>query len=104
MTPWPAVAPNREISTRLRLGHLVKASFSGCAEVIPAVLICVKIGDSFILKRTYREMLTRMSEARKGMRHPQLEKSSLDMDCWVSRMTMSETKRPSVAVIWMKLV
>src|ERR1700690_1809153 len=104
MTPWPAVAPKREINTRLRFGHLVKASLRGCAEVMPAVLSSAKMGDSFIFRRTYSETLTRTSEARNGIRQPQLEKSSLLMDCCVSKMTMSDTKRPSVAVIWMKLV
>ena len=44
-------------------------------------------------------MLTRMIEIRNGMRQPQLEKSSLLMDCCVRRITISETNRPSVAVI-----
>ena len=37
-TPWPAVAPKSEISTRFRFGHSVNASFSGLADVMPAAL------------------------------------------------------------------
>src|SRR5947209_7640411 len=47
-TPWPAVAPNSEIATRLRLSQWVNASFNGAAELMPVLLICVKMGDSFI--------------------------------------------------------
>src|SRR5437588_3683615 len=103
-TPWPAVAPKSEMRTRLRLSHLPKASFSGCKEVIPAVLIEVKIGDSFIFNRIYSEMETRRIDSRKGMRQPHAEKASLVMKDCVATITRRETKRPSVAVIWMKLV
>jgi hypothetical protein len=50
-TPWPAVAPNSEISTILRLLHRVNASRSGLVEVAPVPLMCSKIGDSFIRSR-----------------------------------------------------
>src|SRR5271154_71218 len=99
MTPWPAVAPKSEISTRLRLDQTVNASVSGLVEVMPLALSCVKIGDSFIFRRMYREMVTRTIEARNGMRQPQSLKASGVMDDCVRRITISETNRPSVAVI-----
>ena len=67
--------------------------------MVPAVLIELKMGDSFIFKRIYREMVTKMMEIRKGMRHPHAEKASLLIEYCVARMTMRETNRPSVAVI-----
>src|ERR1700735_496058 len=99
MTPWPAVAPKSEIKTIFRFDHLVKASLSGCVEAIPALFSFAKIGDSFIFSRTYREISTRKMEIRNGMRQPYAVKSSFDIEFWVTRITMSETKRPSVAVI-----
>jgi hypothetical protein len=50
-TPWPAVAPNNEISTRFKFSHCVKASFNGWVEVMPVLLMCSNIGDSFICRR-----------------------------------------------------
>ena len=103
-TPCPAVAPRSEMSTRLRFSHFPKASFSGCAEVIPALLMEAKIGDSFIFSRIYSEILTRIIESRNGIRQPHAEKASLLIQDWVTRITIRETNKPNVAVIWMKLV
>ena len=43
-------------------------------------------------------------EIRKGTRQPQARNDSADMVFWTMRITASDTKSPSVAVIWMKLV
>src|SRR5579859_4507367 len=98
-TPWPAVAPNNEIRNSLKFGHCVKASFRGAVEVIPADLICWKIGDSFICSRIYREISTRNRDARNGMRQPQSLKATSLMEFCVPRITAMETNKPSVAVI-----
>jgi hypothetical protein len=62
------------------------------------------MGDSFILKRMYSETPTSSTEMRKGSRHPHEEKDAAVIEPCTTRMTASETKSPSVAVIWMKLV
>ena len=51
MTPWPAVAPRREMRKSLKLPQRRKASVSGFVEVMPVVFNWEKMGDSFIFKR-----------------------------------------------------
>ena len=78
----------------LQVAPNVKASVSGLAEIMPELLIEEKMGDSRILRRMYREMLTRTMESRKGTRQPQPVNCSLDkVDC-VPNTTRRETKRP----------
>src|SRR2546430_12477587 len=45
ITPCPAVAPKSMVRTCLRFSHFVNASFRGCVELLPALLILAKIGD-----------------------------------------------------------
>ena len=49
-------------------------------------------------------MATRKIEARNGTRHPQAWKLSGDNDRYTMRMMISDTSKPRVAVVWMKLV
>src|ERR1700730_13338996 len=87
-TPWPAVAPNSEIRKRLKFSLTRKASVNGLGYVMPAALIEVKMGDSFIFSRMYSDILTRTIEIRNGMRHPQSEKASLLIQDCVARITI----------------
>jgi hypothetical protein len=98
------VAPNSEINTRLKWIQCVNASLSGCADVMPVDLMCWKMGDSFILRRMYSDTTTSAIEMRNGRRQPHARKASADIAFWTRRMTASDTNRPRVAVIWMKLV
>jgi hypothetical protein len=52
----------------------------------------------------YSEMATRTMESRKGTRQPHAENCSGVILERVAMITRMETKSPSVAVIWMKLV
>ena len=104
-TPCPAVAPNSEISTRFRFAHCVNASFSGFADVMPALLMCWKIGDSFIRSRMYSEIADEQNRDQKGNAPaPGAERLRAHRSSARCRITAKETNSPSVAVIWMKLV
>jgi hypothetical protein len=50
------------------------------------------------------ETTIRKMETRKGMRQPQSAKASRDMLNCTSRITLIDRNRPSVAVVWIKLV
>ena len=49
-------------------------------------------------------MMTSTDESRNGMRQPYDFQCASDMFSLKTRMTISERKRPIVAVVWMKLV
>jgi hypothetical protein len=92
------------IGLRVLQGLALGGEYGGAAEAMPELLICVKMGDSFICSRMYKEISTRINEARNGIRQPQsLNACSLIWLC-VPRITAMETNRPRVAVIWIKLV
>ena len=54
----------------LKIFPVAEGVSEGLVEFIPADFICVKMGDSFILKRIYSEMVTRMREIRNGGASP----------------------------------
>ncbi len=87
-----------------RFFQLPKLSRSGANDALPCALIDAKSGDSFSVRRIQSEMITRTIESRNGTRQPQALKSASLIILFTARITPSETKRPSVAVTWMKLV
>ena len=82
----------------------MKASFSGFADVIPALLIWVKIGDSFILKSDIKRDGDQDDREQEGNSPAPIREVLFGHGRLRAEHTSSETKSPSVAVIWMKLV
>ena len=68
--------------------------------MVPSSFIRWKAGLSFSISRIQTEMPSSTIETRNGMRQPQAAKSSGDIETRQPRMTRSDRKRPSVAVVW----
>ncbi|MNT19273.1 hypothetical protein D3C72_1545280 [compost metagenome] len=98
-TAWPAVRPIKARMTIFRFFHLPNASVSGAFEVLPSAFILANAGDSFMAKRIHTEIPSRMTETRKGMRQPHASKSFSPVARRVPRMTISDRKKPRVAVV-----
>src|SRR3978361_2322092 len=90
--------------TIFRLRHWPKASLSGAFEVLPSAFILAKAGDSFIDRRIHTEMPSSSTDTRKGTRQPQAENASSPVAKRVPRITSSDRKKPSVAVVWIHAV
>ncbi len=75
---------------------------SGALEPLPSSFMRRKVGDLFSDRRIQTEMPSRMKDSRNGMRQPQAANSSLLMMFWTIRITTSDRKRPSVAVVWIQ--
>ena len=71
---------------------------------MPSAFIFWKAGDSLSCRRIQIEKPRRMIESRNGMRQPQAAKSSGVMLRRSVRITISERKRPTVAVVWIQEV
>ena len=99
-TAWPATRPNSASSTIFRFFHSPNDSVSGAFEVLPSDFIFWKAGDSFIDRRIQTEIASSAIEIRNGMRQPQAWNASSPSTLRVTRMTISDRNRPSVAVVW----
>ncbi len=90
--------------TILRLLHVPNASVSGAFDSLPSDFIFRNAGDSFSERRIHTETASRMIDTPNGMRQPQSANFSSPIDVRVSRITISDRNRPSVAVVWIQLV
>src|SRR5450755_3878304 len=86
--------------TILRFFHWANDSVSGAFEILPSSFIFLNAGDSFIDRRIQTLTASRKTDTRKGMRQPQSANAASPIQVRVPRMTSSERKRPSVAVVW----
>ena len=68
--------------------------------MVPSSFIFWKAGLSFSFSRIQTETPSSTIDTRNGMRQPQDAKSSADIETRQPRMTSSDRKRPSVAVVW----
>ena len=88
----------------LTLLQLLKASASGAREVAASSFMRWKTGLSFKRRRIQSEMPSKNTDTRNGMRQPQAVKSSADIERHAAKMTMSERRRPLVAMALIQLV
>ena len=98
------VPPISASSTILALLQLAKASVNGAFELLPSSFIFWNMGISSSRSRIQTEMPSSSTETRNGMRQPQAANSGSPSAERVNRITSSERKRPSVAVVWMNEV
>ena len=77
---------------------------SGAFEPLPSRFMRWNTGDSLSLRRMYTENTSRISDTRNGRRQPQSAKVEASMVRRAPPITRSARKKPSVAVVWMKLV
>ena len=100
-TPWPAVRPSSASSTILPLLQRPNDSASGAFEVLPSSFMRLNAGVSLRLRRIQTDTISSSNDSRNGIRHPQpLLKVSSPRKDLVAMMTISDRKRPSVAVVW----
>lgn len=77
-----------------------KLSFKGLVLVLPSDLALAKAGDSCMLLRIIYDTTTIRMDTQNGMRQPQSSKASLDMAPLVNKITIKDTNKPTVAVVW----
>src|ERR1700744_3935231 len=100
MTAWPATRPNRAIRTIFALGHCPKASEIGALEVLPSAFIFWKRGDSVSESRIQTDTPSSAIDIRNGTRQPHAANSVSPIAIRAARITISERKKPNVAVVW----
>ena len=83
---------------------LKKLSVIGAFDCLPSAFICTKAGDSCSCMRIHTDTPSRMIDTRNGIRQPQASNASVPTAVRTPRMTSSDSSRPMVAVVWMKLV
>ena len=76
----------------------------GALDNVPSAFIFVNAGDSSICSRIQTEMPSRKIDSRNGMRQPQSANSFSPTMVRTLRITISDSSRPSVAVVWIQLV
>ena len=90
--------------THLRFSQRPKASVNGAFDVVPSAFICLKTGLSSNWRRIHKDTPSRITEIRNGMRQPQSANAASPIVERIAMTTPSAANRPSVAVVWMKLV
>ena len=76
----------------------------GALDSVPFSFISRNSGDSDSCRRIHTEMPSSTMDSRNGMRQPQAAKASTPIVSRTVRITTSDSSRPMVAVVWMKLV
>ena len=87
-----------------RLPHLAKASVNGAFEALPSSFIFWNTGLSASCMRIHIDTPSRTIETRNGTRQPHSAKAVSPIHVRTPITTSSAANRPSVAVVWMKLV
>ncbi len=87
-----------------RLARSEKLSMIGFFEVLPADFIAWNTGLSASFMRMKIDTANRPSDIRNGTRQPQASKLSVDIAWRVEMTTIRQSRKPTGAAIWMKLV
>src|SRR5438067_1288451 len=90
--------------TIFRLLHVPNASVSGAFDSLPSDFILRNAGDSFSDSRIQTDTASSTIDTPNGMRQPQSANTVSPSVLRVIRMTTSDSRRPTVAVVWIQLV
>ena len=94
------MSPKSASSTIFALPHRANDSVSGAVLCVPSRFICLNTGDSSSARRIHTETPSSTIDRRNGIRQPQASNASLPSASRQARITISERKSPSVAVVW----
>ena len=102
-TVIPAIMPKSATASFARFLRSQNTSRSGAFESLPSAFMRANAGDSCIDRRIHIDTASMPIDTQNGMRQPQVSKAS-PMSERQARITPSDRRRPTVAVVWIQLV